>query len=152
MNGLINEAPQTQQEAPEADQQMGGETAGQGQMSFSDEEIKQVNLIIRQASQVLLDDKNMEDIATTAKQGDPVVAIVQSVLPVLKNVYEAASRAGKQLDMKVMALAGRELIKILVAVLGAAGVIAPEQAGQVAAQAFDQAIQEHNAQVGGQNG
>ena len=139
MAGLLNQSPAPAPAPAPASQQ---------QAPFSEQEIKMVNLIIKQASQVLLDEQNAEDIATMAKQGDPVEAIVTAVLPVLKQVYEAATSSGAKLDQRVMALAGREVIKILVGILGATGVIAPEQANEVATKAFQMGIERHNASVG----
>lgn len=119
---------------------------------FSPQEIKIVNTMIRQGSQVLLKDSNMDALGARVKQGPDgaAQAIAEAVLPVVKSVYEAATRAGVPVRIEVALLAGRELVKIVVAVLGAAGLIDPQQAGQMATQAFDAGVQAHNQAQGGQ--
>ena len=112
------------------------------------QEIEAVNLMLRQASQVLLDQPAMEKLASDAKQGNPAQALADAVRPVLQQVYAAAQGAGKTLDMKVAALAGREMIKILVAVLGASGIIKAEQAAQLVDEAFKLGVAAHNKSVG----
>jgi hypothetical protein len=120
------------------------------QPNFTDGEIKVVNKVIRQAMQVLLEQSAMNNLANTAKRsGDPAKAIAGAVLPVIRHVYAAAHQAGGQLDIRVLTLAGREIIKVLVAVLGASGVIHPEQATQVVSQAYQATIDGHNAAAGG---
>lgn len=116
----------------------------EGQPSdFTDQEIKAVNLMIKQGVKVLLDEATVTGIAEQAAKGDPAQAIADAVAPVIKQIHGMASGGGK-LDIKVPLLAARELVKILVAVISASGVIPMESAGQVAEQAFKLGIEKHN--------
>jgi hypothetical protein len=118
-------------------------------MNITPEQEKIVNTLLKQAVDFLFEEKNAVALADSAKGGNPADVIAQFSVQLLKGQYDAAGMAGKQLDITAMAIAGREVAKIMAQILVLAGVIKPEQAEAVAQEAFQKGVQLHNQSAGG---
>jgi hypothetical protein len=107
-----------------------------------------VNKLLKQAVDFLFEEENAVQLVEAAKAQGPVDAIAQFAVQLVTQQYKAADMAGKQLDMAAVALAGREIGKIMAQILVLAQVIKPEQAEQIASEAFQKGIAMHNQSAG----
>lgn len=135
-----------------ADMQGGPMERGQpgvaGKKGLSPEQQKQFDTVSRQALSFLLEDGNAQLIAQKAKASDPKTAIVGAIRPVMQSIWSAAEQAGAKLDMPVFLAAALNVITILADMLAVLGVIPEEQVQQLAQEAAQDAVQQHNAEVG----
>lgn len=121
-----------------------------GKKGLSPEQQKQFDTVSRQALAFLLEDGNAQLIADKAKASDPKTAIVGAIRPVMQSIWSAAEQAGAKLDMPVFLAAALNVITILADMLAVLGVIPEEQVAQLAQAAAQDAVQQHNAEVGQQ--
>lgn len=121
----------------------------QPQKGVSPEQEEIVNKLLKQAVDFLFEEENAVALVEAARAQGPAEAVAQFAVQLVTQQYKAAEMAGKQLDMTAVALAGREVGKIMAQILVLAQVIKPEEAEQVARQAFEQGIAMHNQSVGG---
>lgn len=105
---------------------------------------QQVDLICNQASDYITQDENTDQLVAMSKNG-PAEGIANLATTVLKGIYAAASQAGKTIPQEVMAIAGAQVALLFAAVLANEGVIDVKHIQQVAQQAYDMAVQQHNA-------
>ncbi len=105
---------------------------------------QQIDLICNQSADFILKDENIDRLVEMSKAG-PDKAIADMATTVLKGIYAAASSAGKTIPQEVMAIAGSQVALLFSAVLANEGVIDIKQIQQVAQQAYDMAVQQHNA-------
>lgn len=118
--------------------------SGQG---LSPEQQKQFDTVSKQALTFLLEDGNAKLIIDKAKASDPKTAIVEAIQPVLQGIWSAAEEAGAKLEMAIFLAAGLNVITILADMIAVAGVIPEDQVQQLATQAAQEAVQQHNAGV-----
>lgn len=110
---------------------------------------KQMQLMVKQALGILLQDDSAEMIVNSAKQGDPKATVVRVVSPIIQRIYESAGEAGAKLDMLVVLSAGLQVVAIVSTLLSKAGVIEEAQLPQFVADVAKAAAEEHNAGLQG---
>lgn len=114
---------------------------------LSPEQQKQFDTVSKQALSFLLEDSNAKLIIDKAKASDPKTAIVESVTPVLQGVWASIEEAGANVEMHIFLAASLNVITILADMMAVAGVIQEDQVQQLATQAAQEAVQQHNAGV-----
>lgn len=120
----------------------------QPQQALNPQQIKQMQLVVKQCMQLLLQDQTADMIVAKAKQGQPAKVLADLVGPLLSRVAETAKEAGADVDMVTMMVAGVQVLGLLAEMLFQADVIATEQeAAQVVAQASKIAVDQHNARA-----
>lgn len=119
------------------------------QTKLKPEHEKDADILIKQAIDFLFEEVNAQALIDMAKASDPVSAIVNMTLKLVRGQYDAARMAKKELEAIPVVFAGREIAKIMAHILVLGKVIPPEQAESVAAEAFKIGIEQHNQQAGG---
>lgn len=128
----------------------------QGQQGLNPEQQKAKDLIVRQAMTHIVGGQgdNAQAIVTKAQAGDPQDAVLDAVAPLLQSIYDTAQKAGAQVDMLTMLVAGIEIIGNLAEMLAKAKIIPDDERSiaSFAAEAAKKAVLEHNQRVqeGGQ--
>ena len=117
----------------------------QSQAKLDQNQQQQVDLAVKQAVDFIFSKENANALADAAESSDPVTAIVDTATQVLKGIYEAARQAGHELTVEIVAVIGFNIAHIFASVLSLADIIKPEEVESVAKQAYDVAIQNHNA-------
>jgi hypothetical protein len=117
------------------------------------EQVKFMQMLVKQALGVLLEDDTARFLVDKAKNGDPKTALVETVVPLIKSIYEAAGEAGVKIDMVAVLGAGMQIITILAKMLESEGILTEEQIPAFAADVAKLASEQHNAGVqAGQQG
>ncbi len=110
------------------------------------EQMKQMQLVVKQCMQMLLQDQTADMIVAKAKEGQPAQVIADLVGPLLSKVSESAAASGVEVGMVTMMVAGVQVMGILAEMLFQADVIPSEQQlPQLVAEASKIAVQQHNA-------
>lgn len=137
-----------QQPPPQGAQppQGSGQPAAQ---QLSPEQIRQMQVMSKQAMELLSEQGTSEMIVQRAEQGDPAQVIAQIVVEVTSRLFEAATNAGQKVDMVTILVTGLQIIGSLAELLAAADVVPKEQLPQFVAQASKIAVDQHNAMVQG---
>jgi hypothetical protein len=117
---------------------------------LSPQQLKQMQLVSKQAMTVLLEDKAAENIVARAKADDPAKVVAEVTTQVLHQIHQAAARAGQNVDMVTMMVAGVQIVSTLAQMLVAGDVLQEEQLPQFVPQACRMAVEMHNAAAGGQ--
>ena len=121
-----------------------GKTPKQGK-GLPPEQKRQFDTVSKQALSFLLEDNNAKLIIDKAKTSDPKTAIVESVQPVLQAVWASIEEAGAKVEIPIFLAAGLNVITILADMMAVAGVIPEDQVQQLAQEAAQEAVQQHNA-------
>lgn len=111
---------------------------------------QQVDLGVKQATDFILQYDNANALANMADSSDPITAIVETGIPLLNTIYEAAGKAGRELDQRVVASIGFNVAHVMASVLALADVIKQEDVEPLAKQAYQAAIDKHNQGAGQQ--
>lgn len=114
---------------------------------------KAKDLVVRQAMTHIVggDGSNADAIVTKAQSGDPQEAVLDAVAPLLQAIYDSAQKAGAQVDMLTMMVAGIEVIGNLAEMLASAKIIPGDEKSiaSFAAEVAKKAVLEHNQRVQG---
>lgn len=121
--------------------------AAPGGQQVSPEQLRAMQLIVRQAMGVLLQDDTAENIVQRAQAGDPKQVVAETAIGIVKRVWESANSAGAQVDILTCMLAATQIIGTLSEMLAKAGVISEQELPQFAAQACKIAVDLHNGQL-----
>lgn len=119
------------------------------QQQISPEQKQQFDLALKQAIEFLTDGENPKVILQRAETKGPEKAAIDTMMPLLQNIYEAAREAGAEVGTEVMFAVGVHVLKVIAELLVMAGVIEEGQVEEFAKNVTRQAIQQHNAQFGG---
>lgn len=141
--GLLNTASQPQIQGQAQAAPVTPAVPAQGKLNPQQQQ--QADLAIKQATDFILDTENANNLADMAEGGDPVAAIVEMAMPLLKSIGAAAAQGGHELSAEVIASVGWSVAHIMASVLALAKAIPQEQIEPVAKQAFQKAIEQHNA-------
>ncbi len=120
---------------------------------LTEAEVKQMQMVVKQALGVLLEDDNAKFIVDKAKQGDPKTVVVEAVAPLLQNIYGAADAAGTKVNMVVVLAAGIQIIAVLAKMLEAGDILTEDQIPSFCADVSKMAVAQHNQKaqtMGGQ--
>jgi hypothetical protein len=119
---------------------------GAMQQSMNPQQVKQMQLVVKQCMQLLLQDQTAAMIVAKAKQEPPAQVLASIVGPLLSRVAESAKEAGAEVDMVTMMVAGVQVLGLLAEMLFHADVLPNEQdMVTVVAEASKIAVQQHNA-------
>lgn len=140
---MMDKMPEKGMDMPEK----GAQSGVAGKKGLPPEQQQQFDTVSRQALEYLLDEGHAKLIIDKAKQGDPKAAIVEAIQPVLQGIWAAAESAGAKLDMATFLAAGLNVITILADMMAVAGVIPEQQVAQLAQEAAQEAVNQHNAGV-----
>jgi hypothetical protein len=117
--------------------------------ALTEEQTRQMQLMSKQAMELLLEEATTDQILRMAESGDPQQAIAKIVTGLLDRLYEAASNAGQQIEMVTMLVTGIQIIGVLAELLVTAGVIQEQDAPAFIGAVSKIAVDAHNARVGG---
>ena len=116
----------------------------QPEQKLNPQQQQQVDLGVSQATKFILEQENANRPADMAESGDPIQAMVEFALPVLRSIYTAAQDAGHELSPEVVASIGFNVAHVMATVLSLADVITPEEVESIAVEAYQTAIEKHN--------
>lgn len=119
------------------------------QQQLTPEQRKAFDMVTRQALTFLLEDDHAKLIIAKAKAGDPKLAIVDAIQPVLQGIWTSAEQAGANLEMPIFLAAGIQVITILSEMLAVSGIIAEKDIPAFAKSVAEEAVQQHNAGLQG---
>lgn len=115
--------------------------------ALTPEQVKQMQLIVKQGLSHLLDSQNAAYLVKKAEATDPVATVAQAVAPVLKAIYASASESGVKVDMVVVLVAGIQIIATLAKMLESQGLIEEAQIPQFCADVSKIAVGAHNSEI-----
>jgi hypothetical protein len=139
-------------QAPNTAPNGGGSAAQLPQQALSQEQIRQLQIMSKQAMGLLLEDATAEQIVAQARAGDASQVIAGIVVPLMQRLHEAASGAGQNVEMVTLMVTGLQIIGTLTEMLVEAGVVPEAEAQQFVAQTSKLAVDQHNQQVQQQGG
>jgi hypothetical protein len=113
------------------------------------DQLRKMQVMVKQAMGLLLQDDTAEHLVAKAKQGEPQQVVAEVVSGLLGQLYQAATEAGQEVDMVTMMVTGIQIIGTLAEMLAHEGVIPQEQLPQFVAAAGKIAVDQHNATVQG---
>lgn len=142
MQTMNTQPPRGAQPAPG-----GGGGQPQLQQSLSPQQIRQFEVMHKQAMRLLLREDTATRIVQQAQEMDPTKAVATIVGSLLQRLYQAAERAGQQIDMVTMLVTGVQIIGDITEMLIEAGVLEEPQAANFIGEVSRMAIEEHNARV-----
>ena len=112
--------------------------------ALAPEQMKQMAMFVKQALSVILDDDSARMIVDRSKAGDPKQVTVQAVMPLMQQIYAAASEAGVKVDMVVVLGAGMQVIAMVAKMLESEGILTEEEIPAFAAEVAKIATAQHN--------
>ncbi len=119
------------------------------QQSLAPNQQKAMSIMLKQAMSFLTEEGTAEHILMKAEQGDPKGAVVDAVVPLLKQIYGASQAAGAQVEFPTLLATGLAIVLKLAELLADAGIIQKDQIPAFAAEASKVAIEQHNASIQG---
>jgi hypothetical protein len=120
------------------------------QQGLSQQQIQQMQLVVKQALGELLQDDTADMLVKQAQQGNPQEIVARAIGPLLQAVYQSAADAGQNLDMVTVLAAGVQVIGVVGEMLVKAGVIPEQELPSFCAAVAKMAVDQHNAAQGGQ--
>ncbi len=115
--------------------------------TLNPQQVKQMQMIVKQSLEQLLDDQNAEFIVKKAKAGDPKAAVLEAVAPVIKAIYVTAEEAGAKVDMVVVLSAGIQVIAMMAKMLESQGILKEADIPAFSADVSKMAVAAHNAEI-----
>lgn len=106
-----------------------------------------MQVMVKQAMGLLLEDATAEQIVSRSRSGDPQQVIATIVVEVLGRLYEAATQAGQNVGMVTLLVTGIQIIGTLTEMLIEAGVLQQEQAQEFIGAVSKMAVDQHNQQI-----
>ena len=122
-------------------------TAAPSPQALTPQQVKQMQLIVKQALSHLLDDQNAAYLVKRAEATDPVTTVAQAVAPVLKSIYASATESGVRVDMVVVLSAGIQIIAMMGKMLESQGLLEESQIPKFCADVSKIAVSAHNADI-----
>jgi hypothetical protein len=121
------------------------------QQAMTPEQTRQLQVMSKQAMSFLLEDQTAAQIVQKAQQGDPQQVVADIVLAIMQRLYEAATKAGQQVEMVTLLVTGIQIIGDLAEMLGAAGVLPkePQAQAQFVGAVSKLCVDKHNSMVQG---
>lgn len=125
----------------------------QSTQGMDPQQLKSKDLVVRQAMTHIIggQGQNADAIITKAQAGDPKEAVLDAIAPLLQSIYDSAQKAGAQVDMLTMMVAGIEVIGNVAEMLASAKLIPGDEKSiaTFAAEVAKAAVLEHNQRVQG---
>ena len=90
-----------------------------------------------------------QTIINQSKSVGPEKAAVETVVPLMQNINAAASKAGVKIDTAVLVAVAMHVLNAIAELLVLSGVLKEGQVEAFARTVTQQAIQRHNASIGG---
>lgn len=112
--------------------------------ALNPQQLRQMQLMVKQAMGLLLADDSADMIVNKAKQGDPKQVIVSIMLDLMPRLHEAALSGGVKVDMVTELVAGFQIIATLSEMLSAAGIVPEQQLPQFTADVAKATVDAHN--------
>jgi hypothetical protein len=127
--------------------QPGGPAGAQPQQQLSPQQLQQMQLISKQAMEVLLQSDMAESIVARAQSGDPMQVTAEITLQLLRQINTAATQAGQQVEMLPFMVASVQIISTIGEMLEAGEVLTAEELPQFVANTCKVLVETHNATV-----
>jgi hypothetical protein len=119
------------------------------QQQISPEQKKHFDLALKQAIEFLTEGDAPKVIVQKAETQGPEKAALDTMMPLLQNIYAAAREAGANVGTEVMFAVGIHVLKVIAELLVMAQILEEGQVEEFAKNVSQQAVQMHNAQFGG---
>jgi hypothetical protein len=114
---------------------------------LTDEKVKQMQLMVKQAMSILLEDTSAEMIVNRCKQEDASMVLAETVNGIMGDIWSTAQEAGTDVDMVTVMVAGMQVIGTLSELLVVEGIVPKEKAPEFVAGTCKLAVEMHNATI-----
>jgi hypothetical protein len=110
------------------------------------------DLVIKQATDFILEDANIDALVASAEAKGPAQAIADMASEVIGGIYASATGASKNIPPEILSLAGSQVATTFASVLANEGAIDAKAIASVAEQAYDVGVKGHNGKAAPQPG